>query len=232
MRHATRLSLLVVALSLLVSFASGCATLSDRGALDMATPVAQSESGRWESVVREHTRKVEVFEWAVRWVDLRATLVTPRLRTAFIAAEPRLHGRVAHEFKNDLLRLGAPPDEGVDSPILSRPHAEEEVIIYVCFYVADQKHRDLGAGYTIWDTTLVRGDAKVVPTAIETLKYSPALEALLPHADRFDEIYVMRFPLVDAATGTAMLSPGGEPLRLEIRSALADAVVSWTLEAP
>lgn len=230
MRHATRLTLLVVALASLL--ASACASLPQKGPIDIATAVPPEDGSRWEAVVREHTRKVESYEWAVRWVDLRATLVTPRLRTAFIAAEPRLHGRVTDEFKHDLLRLGAPPDEGVDAPIQSGPRAEEEVIIYVCFYVADQKNRDLAAGYTIWDTTLVRGRAKVTPIAIETLKYSPALAALLPHADRFDEIYAMRFPLVDAETGTSMIAPGDEPLRLEIRSALADAVVSWTPVAP
>lgn len=229
MRHTRRLTLLA-ALSFLV--VSGCVSLPQTGALDIATPVPRDEGDRWEEVVREHTRQVEVYDWAVRRADLRATLVTPRLRTAFIAANPRLHGRVADEVEYDLLHLGAPPDEGVDAPLASRPGAEQQVIVYVCFFVEDQKNRDLAAGYTIWDTALVRGDAKVEPLVIEPMKYSPAVAALLPHADRFDEIYVVRFPLVDAATGTAMTAPGAEPLRLEIRSAIADAVVSWTLEAP
>jgi hypothetical protein len=168
----------------------------------------------------------------VRRADLRATLVTPRLRTAFIAANPRLHGRVADDVANDLLRLGAPPDEGVDAAMRSGPESEEQVIVYVCFFVADQKNRDLAAGYTIWDTALVRGDARVEPLSIEPMKYSPAVAALLPHADRFDEIYVVRFPLVDARTGTSFTAPGEEPLRLEIKSAIGDAVVSWTPKAP
>lgn len=218
-------TLLVV---MLLSLASGCATPQQTGALEIAEPVPRDGGELWEEVVREHTRKVEVYEWAIRQVDLRATLVTPRLRTAFIAAEERLHGSVAEEVEDDLLRLGAPPDEGVDAPMQSGPRAEDEVILYVCFYVADQKNRDLAAGYTIWDTELVRGAARVEPLSIEPMKYSPALAALLPHADRFDEIYAMRFPLVDARTGVAMTAPGPEPLRLEVKSAIANAIVSWT----
>lgn len=230
MRSHRRLSLPVALTLALVG--SACASLPQTGALDIATPVPREEGERWEAVVHEHTRKVEVYEWAVRQVDLRATLVTPRLRTAFIAADTRLHGRAADDVEDDLLRLGAPPDEGVDAPIQSAPEAEEQVIVYVCFYVADQKNRDLAAGYTIWDTALVRGDARVRPLRIEPMKYSPAVAALLPHADRFDEIYVMRFPLVDAKTGTALTAPGEEPLRLEVKSAIGDAIVSWTPTAP
>ncbi len=221
--RTTPLLLVLAALSPL-----GCLGLHQAGPLEIAEPVPRDAGERWEEVVRQHTRKVEVYEWAVRQVDLRATLVTPRLRTAFIAADARLHGSVAHDVEDDLLRLGARPDEGVDAPMLSGPGAEEQVIVYVCFYVADQSNRDLAASYTIWDTHLARGDARVKPLAIEPMKHSPALAALLPHADRFDEIYAVRFPLIDARTGTSMMAPGSEPLRLEIQSALGDAIVSWT----
>lgn len=230
MRTLSPLSLLVAVA--VASLGSACASLPQTGTLDIATPVPRDEGERWEEVVHQHTRKVEVYEWAVRQVDLRATLVTPRLRTAFIAADPRLHGRAADDVEDDLLRLGAPPDEGVDAPMQASAEAEEQVILYVCFYVADQKNRDLAASYTIWDTSLVRGEARVKPLAIEPMKYSPAVAALLPHADRFDEIYVMRFPLVDARTGTAMTAPGEEPLRLEVKSAIGDAIVSWTPVVP
>lgn len=219
---------LAVSLVLSLSFAGGCGTLHQTGALEIAQPVPQDAGEGWEQVVSEHTRKVEVYRWAIRTIDLRATLVTPRLRTAFIAAEDRLHGDAADQMRQDLVNLGAPPDEGVDAPMLSGPGAEQEVIVYAAFYVADQKNRDLAAGYSIWDTTLVRGAATVEPISIETLKYSPSLVALLPHVDRFDEIYAIRFPMTDARTGTAMMAPGDEPLRLEVRSAIGNAIVSWT----
>ncbi|MFZ9889225.1 MAG: hypothetical protein ACO3JL_17155 [Myxococcota bacterium] len=211
---------------------AGCTTLPRRGPLQILPPGESAAAPSWEQVVAVHTRKVEVYEWAVRQVDLRATLVTPHLRTAFLAAQGRLHGRVADELKRDLIDLGVPPDEGASRPLATRPGAEEEILLYVCFYVADQKNRDLAAGYSIWDTELVRGDIRVEPSTIESVKYSPALEALLPHADRFDEVYVLRFPLIDRESGKALFGPGEPPLRLEVRSALGAAVVEWTLQVP
>jgi hypothetical protein len=57
---------------------------------------------------------------------------------------------------------------------------------------------------------------------------SPAVADIFPFVDRYDDLYLIRFPLVDLQ-GHSFLSPGGEPLRLEVKSALADAVVEWTL---
>jgi hypothetical protein len=214
--------------ALLLLLGAGCTTMTRTGALEIAEPVPKEASHAWEHVVREHTRQVEVYFWAVREVDLRATLVTPRLRTAFIAAQERLHGRAAHAFAADLLRLGAPPDEGVDAPMLSRPTAEEEVIVYLAFYARDRANRDLAAGYSIWDVELVRGNARVRPLSMRQEAFSPALRALLPHIDTFDDVYVARFPLVDAATGTPMLAGDGAPLRLEVKSAIGYAIVEWS----
>lgn len=211
-----------------VAFAASCVTST--GPVPLTDTTSVDDSGRWPEILREHTRRAEVFDWTVRQIDLRATLVTPRLRSAFIAARPGFHGRVASDMAMDLLALGRPPDEGVDAPVETRPRAEEQVILYVCLYVTEAVHRDIAASYSIWDVKLARGDAEVAPLAIEQEKYSPALKEILPHADRFDEIYVVRFPLVDAKTGTALLSPGGDPLELKVESALGRAAVSWVLE--
>lgn len=217
------LAALVVALGL----GAACATSTGGVAL---TDTTVEDGSRWPEVLREHTRRVEVYDWTVRQIDLRATLVTPRLRSAFIAARPRFHGRVASDLSMDLVALGQPPDEGVDAPIQSRPRAEEQVIIYLCMYVTEATHRDIAASYSIWDVKLVRGQAEAEPISIEQEKYTPAVEEIFPHADRFDEIYVLRFPLVDAETGTPFVSPGGDPLELKVQSALGSAVVGWELE--
>lgn len=227
-RRAGRLALC----ALLLSSGVACTPLPRRGPLLMVPLGDRLSAESWEQAVREHTRKVEVYEWAVRQVDLRATLVTPRLRAAFLTAQERLHGRIADELKRDLIDLGVPPDEGASRPLGTRPRAEEEILVYVCFYVADQRNRDLAAGYSIWDTELVRGATRVQPTRIDAMKYSPALEALLPHADRFDEVYALRFPLVHRESGNVVFGPGEPPLRLEVRSALGAAVVDWTLQVP
>jgi len=96
-------------------------------------------------------------------------------------------------------------------------------------YVADQKNRDLSANYSIWDTVLVRGDKKVKPLSVENVRASPAVKEVFPYIDRFDDLYLFRFPLVDL-NGTAVWAPGPDELRLEVKSALADCVVSWALQ--
>lgn len=106
--------------------------------------------------------------------------------------------------------------------------AEEQVLVYAALFVRETRFRDLGTSTTIWDVQLVRGDTRVSAIAYEPLRFSPALEELLPYVDRFDEVYLLRFPLV-ARDGTPLLSPGDPPLRLEVRSALGDLVAEWTL---
>jgi hypothetical protein len=228
MRRLGTRTALVALLALVVG---GCSFAQNTGVVDMQTSVAADDKGAWPKVVAEHTRHTEVYDWAIQAVDMRATLVTPRLRTAFIASQDELHGRASRDFGDDLLRLGAPPDEGVDAAeVKTEPDAEEQVIVYVCFWANQLKYRDLKASYSIWDVALVRGDARVAPLEMHQEPYSPAVKALLPHADRFDDIYIMRFPLVDAKTGQAMISPGGDPLRLEIESAIGLAMTEWTLQ--
>lgn len=208
----------------------GC--LHAAGTVPLAAPARADAAadGTWAAVLREHTRRDEVFDWTERQVDLRATLVTPRLRQAFLRERARFHGRLASDLHMDLVALGQPPDEGPDAPTQTRPRSEEEVIVYVAFYASQLAHRDLAASYGIWDVRLVRGDAQAAPLSIEQTRYSPAVKAVFPHADRFDEIYILRFPMMDRARGIPFLSPGDPPLELHVASALAQASVSWTLE--
>jgi hypothetical protein len=215
-----------VALALVAVVEMGCATIPEHGNAHLSPAGAEGES--WDAAWREATRRAQPYEYVtVRAADLRATLVTPRLRKAFLDHRSEFHGQFAKEIAKDLVQMGN-ADEGVDAPMKAKPDAEEQVIIFVAMYVTNQKERDLAANTTIWDTRLVRGSASVKPIKIETLRMSPAVPEVFPYVDRFDEIYLLRFPLVDTQ-GRSFLTPGGDPLRLEVRSALADAVVEWEL---
>lgn len=217
---------------LVLGGAAGCTT--PRAAGDRTGPVsitpgatAARTQSEWVQIVEEHSRRVEVYDIPIRQLDLRATLVTPRLRKAFLDAREEFQGRFSKRTALDLVALGD-PDEGVDAVMRPGPEAEEQVLVFVAMYVTDQKNRDISASYTIWDTRLVRGAAAVEPVAIETLRNTPAVVDMFPYVDRFDDVYLLRFPLVDFE-GRTFLSPGGEPLRLEVKSALAEAAVEWTL---
>ena len=189
--------------------------------------LAPKPGAAWSDALTEATRRTETYDYALRTSDLRATLVTPRLRKAFIDARCTFQGRFAEAAARELIGMGE-PDEGVDAPMRAQPKSEEQVVLFVAMYVTDQAERDLAASYTVWETRLVRGDVSVAPIAVETVRSSPGVADIFPYVDRFDDLYIVRFPLADAA-GHPLLSSGGSPLRLEVKSALAEAKVEWTL---
>lgn len=212
--------------------AGGCTTprsANGRTGPVSMTPQTKDVDGEaaWDRILKEHTRRSEVYDLPIRQADMRATLVTPRLRKAFIDARDEFHGRFSRDTSRELLWLGQ-PDEGVDAAMRPAPESEQQVLVFVAMYVTDRKNRDIAASYTIWDTNLVRGDVSVAPVAIETLRNTPAVVDVFPYVDRFDDVYLLRFPLVDPE-GRPLLSPGGEPVRLEVKSALAECVVEWAL---
>jgi hypothetical protein len=207
--------------------AASCATSYAATAPVTMTPASTSMS--WTTEVTAATRRVEPYDLAMRQADLRATLITPRLRKAFLDERAQFHGRFGDNTQRDLVGMGD-ADEGVDAKAArAAPKSEEEVLVFVAMYVADQKNRDLSASYTIWDTALVRDGKRVKATEVENVRFSPAVKEVFPYVDRFDDLYLFRFPLVDAATGASAFAPGGGPLSLEVRSAIADCVVTWTL---
>jgi hypothetical protein len=202
---------------LVLGGALGCSAIPNAGPVT-AAPV---DTADWSKVLAEHTRQAESFDWAVRQADLRAALVTPRLRKAFLDARSTFHGKLAHELQVELVGMGE-PDEGVDAPMRSGPQSEGDIVVLVALYVTDQKNRDISASYTIWDTELVMGGQRIRPSKMETLKNSPAAAEVFPFIDRFDDLYLVRFP--------GPLPAAGGPLRLELGSALAKASVEWQLK--
>jgi hypothetical protein len=55
------------------------------------------------------------------------------------------------------------------------------------------------------------------------------VQEVFPHVDRYDDLYLLRFPAVDPANGAPLLWPGAD-VELEVTSALADCRVAWTLQ--
>jgi hypothetical protein len=203
--------------------AAGCATSS--GPVPVSKPAGDLA---WADVVAEHTREDDAWHYAVRQADLRATLVTPRLRGSFAAHRGEFQGKPATEFE-ELLLLAEPPKDLRKDELPEAEQPEAQVIVFACLYVTDLVNRDIAAGYSEWETTLSRGKASVTPVKIKNLRNTPGIKELLPHADRFDEIWVIRFPLNDPESGASLLAPGGEPLKLRLASAMADVSVEWSL---
>jgi hypothetical protein len=221
-RHA--LALLVVVLAL--GAAPACHKRS--GPVNMVAPV--SAPSAWDSVLKEHTRRSQSYVIPSLEVDMRATLVTPRLRSAYIAARERFHGQVGEDLADELGGLGKKPDEGVDGKMMSGPDSEQYVLVFVAIFVRDARYRDLSVTSSIWDVKLSRATAAVAPDRVERMRVDPALTGVFPYVDRFDQAYLVRFPLIDMTTGAAMLSPGGAPVKLTVASALGTVSTEWTLQ--
>ena len=212
---------------LFIPFAFACVT-------PVSPPIAfanaPSKDAKWSEEVKLHTTSNESYDYASLEADLRATLVTPRLRAAFAASRADFHGKPSQNFEKLLLQLDQPADPPRADELPEPKGAEQQVVIFASLYVRNLVHRSLAANYSEWDVTLQRGDATVRPVEIEVLRYTPTIKALLPHTDRFDEIYILRFPLVDAESGNTLLAGGKDPVELRIASAMADVSVKWRLE--
>ena len=206
---------------------SSCASLPREGELPVAAGVDGSTDG-WRVESARATRRFEPYDWANRLADLRATLITPRLRKAFIDDRADFHGRFAADASRDFVAFGN-ADEGVDATALSGPPGEGELLVFVAFYASDQKNRDLAVSGSIWDVTLNRGTTRVKPLKIERVRQSPAVVGVFAWIDRYDDLYMLHFPIVDAPTSTAMMTTGEPPLVLEVDSAIARTSVRWTL---
>ena len=183
----------------------------------------------WLDVVKNHTRRDEYYHYSNREADLRATLVTPNLRRAFIQNRENFHGRASAEFASEVVTLGARPHDEFDGPNHEAAEVEAQVVIFVAFYAAQQRFRGLRSTDTQWDILLSRNGSSHAPTTIERLRFSPALKDILPHLDRFDDVYILRFPFMDEA-GKPFFTTDEHPLVLEIKSVVADLKVEWTLK--
>jgi hypothetical protein len=213
----------MIAALLLLASCSAVTTLPRQSPLALG---AATTKPSWDAEVMAATRRHESYDWMMRTADLRATLITPRLRQAFITNRQQYFGRFADDQAQDLVSLGR-PTEVVDAATKSGPTAEEEVLVFVAMYAADQKNRDLSASYSIWDVVLERDGARVKPTSVENVRSSPAVRSMFPFVDRFDDLYLFRFPLVDAKSGASLLQAGTLVLRAD--SALAQVQVGWEL---
>src|SRR5688500_9417021 len=125
---------------LLSLLATSCAGARHAGPASIAArgPVA------WQEALDEGTRRDQAWDWTIRQADLRATLVTPKLRKAFLDARSEFQGRFTRDLAQELVSMGD-PDPGVDVESRPAPESEEQVLVFVAFYATDQKNRDIGA---------------------------------------------------------------------------------------
>jgi hypothetical protein len=210
---------------LVVVAASGCAALPR--AVPASGPAHLTPSTTtWDAARDEATRRFEDYDFFDRQADLRATLLTPRVRNAFLDERDRFHGAFAAAAQREWIAMGS-ADEGVDATPRKGPPGEDEVLVFVAFYASDPKTRALATKTSIWDVALVHDQRRVHPSRIEELAVSPAVVDVFPYVDRFDDVYLLHFPLVDAASGVVTLGTGD--VALEVRSARAACVVHWAL---
>lgn len=202
----------------------------------------------WSDLVRVHTRRGVVYSDAglLRQFDLRATLMTPRLLTAWENGYADAHGRELEGLERTLYEtslwpsLSSETNGSEGNPVNQVDQAESgapEPMLWflVSSYVTDQPHRDLGATYSIWDITAtwITPDGQketLYPKVIDEQRFSPAMTELLPHTNDFDDIYAIGFPVSAFMLHDLPPWQAGGQVELHVKSALASTSLLWQLQ--
>lgn len=115
---------------------------------------------------------------------------------------------------------------------------EQHHNFFIATYTPNVHWNDFSRDDSIWRMSLYskgpkgdgQGEAEVAPDAIIPLKVDENLRAVYPYVSRFDKIYLVRFPLVDAWQRPLVGSHTSEVV-LRVASALGVASMRWPMRA-
>ena len=174
------------------------------------------EAGRYLEVLDTWTRDDKVYDLLDNKIFISATFHAPQLRRAFASAFPDIYGHGGTITRRELVEL---------TENIERSHT-----FFVSAFTSYRKWNDLEKDDSIWRLTLMdEGEERFMePTEIISVKIDANLEAVYPYIGRFDEAYLVRFPLADEE-GKLLIPPGSKGFTLRLASALGVAQLRWEL---
>ncbi len=193
----------------------------------------------WGDVVKKHTRRHRVYNWTENKADLRATLITPMLKGYLLSHRD--------DFGSDAA-LRVLEEMGLSSEAESADEIQENedsVLVLCAVFVPNFRQRSFESRYSPWDLYLQRGQATVHSKWVHELRQTSALRDIFPSVDRFDRVFLARFPMrpepnqhtlqkatqertTDMQGATpSFLSPGEAALELHLKSSDTHAQVEW-----
>lgn len=171
----------------------------------------------YDDVLESWTRKDEIYDGLEHKLFVSATLHSPEFRRAFALAWPNVYGSGGQVTRRELVELTG--------------EVERSHTFFLSVFTAENKWNDFDSADSIWRMTLRSGDVEVEPTAIFEIKKDANLTAVYPHIGRFDECYLVRFPMTDHQEKLIITSTS-ESATLRIASALGTATLDWNFIRP
>ena len=170
----------------------------------------------YPDVLKTWTRSAKVYQGFETKQFVTATFHTPEFRRAFAIAFPEIYGHGGAITRRELVDLTG--------------NIEQFHNFFMAVYTPEQKWNDLAKPDSIWRLSLIGSEEVAVDAAeIVRVKIDANLRAVYPFIGRFDEGYLVRFPLTDAMN-RLVLDARSTAVTLRIASALGIAEMRWALQ--
>lgn len=169
----------------------------------------------YPEVLATWTRSTKVYQGLENKMFVTATLHSPEFRRAFAIAFPEIYGHGGEITKRELVNLTG--------------DIEQYHNLFLVVYTPNRKWNDLAKSDSIWRLTLIGSNEVAVGShEVISVKIDENLRAVYPHISRFDEAYLVRFPLSDPMSQTVVTATSTS-MQLRLASALGVAELAWVL---
>lgn len=212
-RASTKLRRWLLPLALLAGAA--CAKPPPAVLFGPARPLTAADYG---TVLRTWTRSDKVYEGLNNIMFIDVTFHAPEFRRAFAVAFPDVYGHGGQVTRRELVDLTG--------------DVEQHHTFFVKVHTPDVDWNDLEEPDSIWRVNLVSSnEVAVPPSEIIKVKIDENLRVVYPYLGRFDQAYLVRFPLVDHE-GKQVITEQTERFAMRVASAMGVATLTWDLVVP
>lgn len=171
-------------------------------------------------MLKASTRSAKIYQALDNKLFITATYHAPAFRRAFAVAFPDIYGHGGKITRRELVDLTG----GI----------EQHHNFFVAVYTPDSRWNDIARDDSIWRLSLYGksngqnglGETEVGPDDIIPIKMDENLRVVYPYTNRFDKVYLVRFPVLDAMH-QPIVGPGTEELVVRIASAMGVASMRW-----
>lgn len=172
----------------------------------------------YPAILKTWTREGKVYRRLDNKLFVTATFHAPEFRRAFAVSFPDIYGHGGKITRRELVDLTG----GV----------EQYHNFFLAVYTPDKRWNDLARDDSIWRLTMRGSSGTVVgPADVIPLKMDENLRTVYPYVNRFDMIYLVRFPLTDPLH-RVVIDPTTQSFTLRIASALGATEMEWDLTDP
>lgn len=176
--------------------------------------------GAYGGVLHQWTRSAKIYRELDNKMFVSATYHAPAFRRAFAVAFPDIYGHGGKITRRELVDLTG----GV----------EQHHNFLLAINTPDNRWNDFAREDSIWRLSLYStsrgghgaGETEVAPDDIVPIKMDENLRAVYPYINRFDKVYLVRFPLLDPMH-QLIVDADTDEMVLRIASAMGVATMRW-----